>query len=857
MTSVVTSVRSGDNDVDALLTQYHWEQSSPISYGFPEAGTYTGYTAGSEPFTNFGPLDASQQAVAAAVFREISQITNLTFTNFNQTGQAPATATIRLGLTDDTDAAHAYLPGTSVVAGDVWFRHSDGYFIDPKPGDYGYSTFLHEIGHAVGLNHPHDGDVFGTMSLDHDNMNYTVMTYRSWPGMPIEDSYANGDYGFNQTYMIYDIAALQHLYGANFNTRSGDTVYKWSPDSGNTLIDGVPGIIPGGNTIFVALWDGGGTDTYDLSAYVESVRVDLAPGAWVKTNLAQLADLGTGHRAEGNISNPFLYHGDTRSLIENATGGAGDDTLFGNQGANWLVGGAGNDDLDGRAGADRMEGGAGNDDYVVSDIGDLVIEGVDGGIDSVATTLLSYTLADNVEALGGMLESAGQTLIGNALNNTIIAVSTHDNYLDGGGGADLMSGSYGNDTYVVDNASDSISDLDGVDTVIASVSYVIQIGIENITLSGSAAINATGSGGNNVLTGNGAANVLDGFVGADTMIGGGGDDTYVVDQAGDVVTEAAGGGTDTVTASISYVLGANVERLTLIGDSAIDGTGNALANVLTGNAAANRLDGGAGDDTLSGGAGDDVLVGGEGNGDTAVYAGNFADYEISGTTTIRDLNASNGNEGTDSLNGIEFAQFADRVVQLGVDPNNPPVLGNPAMVDQIWADGQAAAYTIPGTSFIDPDGQQTLSYRATLTDGSPLPAWLSFNAATRTFSGTPPLSSIGATLGVRVTADDGKASVFDDFTIGVTQAPGADVVGTLGPDVLDGTFRAEKMIGDDGDDVLRRDRPGRLFGLVRGGDGQPRHRARQRRRCRGRPAVRDRARHRLLLRRPDHRQRRQ
>src|SRR5205085_6531015 len=99
--------------------------------------------------------------------------------------------------------------------------------------------------------------------------------------------------------------------------------------------------------------------------------------------------------------------------------------------------------------------------------------------------------------------------------------------------------------------------------------------------------------------------------------------------------------------------------------------------------------------------------------------------------------------------------------------------------------------------------QQTLSYRATLTDGSPLPAWLSFNAATRTFSGTPPLSSIGATLGVRVTADDGKASVFDDFTIGVTQAPGADVVGTLGPDVLDGTFRAEKMIGDDGDDVLR------------------------------------------------------
>ena len=94
-------------------------------------------------------------------------------------------------------------------------------------------------------------------------------------------------------------------------------------------------------------------------------------------------------------------------------------------------------------------------------------------------------------------------------------------------------------------------------------------------------------------------------------------------------------------------------------------------------------------------------------------------------------------------------------------------------------------------------------FQATLAGGAPLPSWLSFNAGTRTFSGTPPLQQVGAPLTVRVTASDGKASIFDDFEIVVTQAPGADIVGTVGADVLEGTFRAERMIANDGDDVLR------------------------------------------------------
>ncbi|HYJ84314.1 MAG TPA: M10 family metallopeptidase C-terminal domain-containing protein, partial [Allosphingosinicella sp.] len=354
-----------------------------------------------------------------------------------------------------------------------------------------------------------------------------------------------------------------------------------------------------------------------------------------------------------------------------------------------------------------------------------------------------------------------------------------------GGGIDTIDLSGYGEASLIDLHAGAFSDAGGLTKNIA-IAF-------NVTIE-----NAVGGAGNDRLIGNEVANRLDGGAGADTMEGGAGDDVYVVDDPGDIVVELAGAGRDEVrTALATYVLPANVEVLT--------GT-SASAQTLTGNELANTITGGAGDDTLTGGAGDDILLGGAGNGDVAVFAGNFADYEIGftdGRTTIRDLNPANGDEGTDSIEGVELVRFADRVAQAGVDPNNPPVLGQPAMADQSWLDGQAASYTIPGTSFIDPDGQHTLSFQATLANGAPLPSWLSFNSATRTFSGTPPLQQVGAPLTVRVTASDGKVSIFDDFEIVVTQSPGADIVGTNGNDLLDGTFRAEWMLGYDGDDVLR------------------------------------------------------
>ncbi|MEO7009590.1 MAG: calcium-binding protein, partial [Caldimonas sp.] len=137
--------------------------------------------------------------------------------------------------------------------------------------------------------------------------------------------------------------------------------------------------------------------------------------------------------------------------------------------------------------------------------------------------------------------------------------------------------------------------------------------LENLVLTGKGAINGTGNGSANTLTGNSGNNVLSGGAGADKMAGGAGNDTYVVDNAGDVVTEAASAGTEVVQSGITYVLGANLENLVLTGKGAISGTGNGSANILTGNTAANVLTGGAGNDMLDGGAGSDTLIGGSGN----------------------------------------------------------------------------------------------------------------------------------------------------------------------------------------------------------------------------------------------------
>lgn len=217
-------------------------------------------------------------------------------------------------------------------------------------------------------------------------------------------------------------------------------------------------------------------------------------------------------------------------------------------------------------------------------------------------------MSANVENLF-LIGAAAINGTGNSLNN-IMTGNSANNILNGGVDADTYSGGLGNDTYVVDNASDVVTEaLDqGFDLVQSSINYTLVANVENLSLIGAVAINGIGNALDNIIVGNGASNVLDGLAGVDNMSGGGGNDTYLIDNALDIVIEAFNQGIDQVQTGLTFALTDNVENLTLTGAAGINGTGNALGNILIGNSANNILNGGAGADSMVGGSGNDIYV---------------------------------------------------------------------------------------------------------------------------------------------------------------------------------------------------------------------------------------------------------
>ena len=329
-----------EEDIQALLSGSTWSSTS-LTYSFPISADQYGAGEAAEERGSFQPLLAAQQTAVRQILAQASNLTDLVFTNLTS-GQG--SAQLRYARTTDGETAHAYYPGEG-DGGDSWYNSASGDYDQPVLGNYGWTTFLHETGHALGLKHGHESPA---LSPIHNSLEYSVMTYSSYVGAPTSEDggYTNEEYGYPQTFMMFDIAALQRMYGADFTANAGDSVYTWNPNTGAFLINGAVQQTPGANRVFMTLWDGGGTDTYDLSSYSAvgtGIQIDLRPGEWSLFSAVQKANLGDGRFAIGNVANALQYNGDARSLIENAIGTSGNDTITGNNAVNRLTGGAGSD----------------------------------------------------------------------------------------------------------------------------------------------------------------------------------------------------------------------------------------------------------------------------------------------------------------------------------------------------------------------------------------------------------------------------------------------------------------------------------------------------------------------------------
>jgi serralysin len=374
MANGVRATASGVQNVDAVLGGTKWDSLS-ITYNFPDRldyyrSDYGGQFAIFDAASTFQPVsNALQTAVTWALQQQFSKVSNLSYRQVDARSAADtSTAGIDLpnaggfGSSPSTSTA----PGNIQRQGDIWIDDSViARYPAPVAGDYGWHTILHELGHSVGLKHGHEtGSISNIVATaDRDSMEFSVMTYRGYAGGDIPSSNKAENFGSPQTLMMYDIAALQHLYGANYNTNSGDTTYQWNPGTGEMFVDGVGQGAPGANRIFMTLWDGNGVDTFDLSNYTTNLQVNLLPEGWSVFDPAQLAKLSVAHNvsARGNVFNALTFHSDPRSLIENVIGGPGHDSITGSASDNVLVGGAGQDTLSGGEGDDILNGGSERD----------------------------------------------------------------------------------------------------------------------------------------------------------------------------------------------------------------------------------------------------------------------------------------------------------------------------------------------------------------------------------------------------------------------------------------------------------------------------------------------------------------
>jgi serralysin len=616
MSQVNSVAATSAPNIDGLLSGLKWGVSS-LSFAFPLTGAAYGTSYGDgENEDGFAPLNAAQQGAVQRILAHVGSVTNLSFAL--QTGAGAQNADLRFAETAGTPTAHAYLPSSWAEGGDVWLNPTS--YDAPTLGSYAYHTLVHEIAHALGLKHPHEAEgSFDILPAAYDEMEYTVMSYRSYSGAPLT-GYVNESWGFAQSLMAGDIAALQAMYGANYATRSGNTTYSWSASTGEMFVNGVGQGAPGGNRIFATVWDGGGVDAYDFSNYGAGVIVDLRPGAWSAAGQSQLARLrwDGSQIAAGNVANALLHNGDERALIENATGGAGGDTLTGNIGANVLRGLAGDDKLYGGGGNDALFGDGGGDllygqdgnDFLYGWRGEDILFG-DAGDDELRGE------EDNDVLWGG----AGQDILWGWTGNDVLFGEGGNDRIWGQDGGDRLYGWVGDDILWGEAGNDELRGEDDNDVLWGGAGEDLLWG-----WTGNDAL--LGDDGNDLLWGQDGDDRLYGWFGDDILWGEAGNDELRGEQDNDVLWGGAG----------DDLLWGWTGNDALLGDEGSD--------ILWGQDGEDRLYGWFGNDTLVGGAGNDELRGEQG----------------------RDIFVFGRNEGIDRIIGFEGGDDLGDVIQILSQP---------------------------------------------------------------------------------------------------------------------------------------------------------------------------------------------
>jgi len=397
-----------------------------------------------------GALPSGEYANGALAFAQWANVANLSFKQVAETAGGTV-GDIRLGLSSRVGDAWGYTKASAGGAanshGDIWINPlygRDSYAVNT----YNFTALMHEIGHALGLAHPSEGNIIPT---GYDYRNYTIMSYNDPYGVYAYNP-AKEDFDYIiQTPMVYDIAAIQAIYGANMSYHAGDNTYAYSP----------------GSPFYATIWDAGGKDLIDLRTFKLDCWVDLHPGAYSTlgfTNVSVSNNLGIAY----NVT------------IEDCYGGAGNDTLVGNEANNALYGNAGNDRLYGYGGNDKLSGGKGDDILSGGDGNDTFLAGDDFGNDRYvggpgldlvtyagATAGVTVNLATGVgdgtaAGLGKDTISGVERVTGSAHADTLLG-DANDNILSGNGGNDTINGMAGADTLRGGSGQDRLTGGSGAD----------------------------------------------------------------------------------------------------------------------------------------------------------------------------------------------------------------------------------------------------------------------------------------------------------------------------------------------------------------------------------------------------------